>query len=319
MDSGYTLLWRKTWKNKVLQEKNKRFSRLEAWLYLVNVKAQGVPRNGLQRGEFEASYRYLAGVWNWSVDAVYRFMKILERERMILRPERYPERKAEHQPEHFIICSYETYNSPPNTNPNAKPNATPNKVKEGERRKKEGETSQAAGAAAVDPFPSAESIRLSEVLRTAIVNNDQHSKAARLPDLTHWARDIEKLITTDVRRTEDIEKVIAWCQKAGCFWSPIIRSGRKLRENYEAMLGQMRRNGNGKSHKPNTVGLYDPSRDPKYKCQLCTDFGLLVVLSNKETVPFDGDEAFWGAENIRRCTCEAGKPFPQLELWRPDV
>jgi hypothetical protein len=52
MNRGYTFLWRKTWANPVLQEKGKRFSRLEAWLYLTNVLATGVddPDAGLRRG-----------------------------------------------------------------------------------------------------------------------------------------------------------------------------------------------------------------------------------------------------------------------------
>jgi hypothetical protein len=42
MHRGYTFLWRKTWSNPVLQEKGKKFSRIEAWLYLTNVMATDV-------------------------------------------------------------------------------------------------------------------------------------------------------------------------------------------------------------------------------------------------------------------------------------
>jgi hypothetical protein len=38
---GYTCLWRKIWSNTVLAEPDKRFSRLEAWLYITNVLAAG--------------------------------------------------------------------------------------------------------------------------------------------------------------------------------------------------------------------------------------------------------------------------------------
>jgi hypothetical protein len=37
MNRGYTLLWRKVWSNPLLCEPGKKFSRLEAWLYLTNV------------------------------------------------------------------------------------------------------------------------------------------------------------------------------------------------------------------------------------------------------------------------------------------
>jgi hypothetical protein len=139
IDLGYTRFYRSMWNNPVLMEKGKRYSRLEAWWYLVNFQARGIDGNGLNRGEFSASYRFLAGAWNWSIDSVYRFIKTLERDGMITRAERQPEREAERQPEHFIICNYETYNPPPNANPNGEPNANPNKVKESKNKEKEGE------------------------------------------------------------------------------------------------------------------------------------------------------------------------------------
>jgi hypothetical protein len=52
MRRGYTLLWRKIWVNPLLVEPGKKFSRLEAWLYIVNVLAAGMDNeeNGLSRG-----------------------------------------------------------------------------------------------------------------------------------------------------------------------------------------------------------------------------------------------------------------------------
>jgi hypothetical protein len=133
MESGYTFLYRKIWKNSFLMEKKKRYSRLEAFLYLVNLRARGTDNGELKRGEFSDSYRYLAGAWNWSIDSVYRFLKGLEKENMIEKLPSTPEHKAERKPEHFTICNYETYNPPPNTYPNT----NPNKVKKDKRKTKE--------------------------------------------------------------------------------------------------------------------------------------------------------------------------------------
>ena len=116
MESGYTRLYRKLWKNPVLNEPNKPFSRREAWLHLVNVQAQGIARNGLKRGEFEASIRYLARSWNWSKTKVERFMADLQNGEspMIMRLGQQTGHFAGHfagqQTGHFIICEYETYN-----------------------------------------------------------------------------------------------------------------------------------------------------------------------------------------------------------------
>jgi len=38
MHRGYTLLWRKIWSNPVLSEPGRKFSRLEAWLYIIKVE-----------------------------------------------------------------------------------------------------------------------------------------------------------------------------------------------------------------------------------------------------------------------------------------
>ena len=133
MNRGYTFLWRKTWANPVLQEKGKRFSRLEAWLYLTNVLATGVDDAGagLRRGEFRASVRRLADLWSWSPTAVFRFLRVLEENHMISRLKHQPEQSAEQEAERFIVCNYSTYNPERNTKRNGERNAQRNTIKEG--------------------------------------------------------------------------------------------------------------------------------------------------------------------------------------------
>ena len=133
MNRGYTLLWRKTWSNPILCEAGRKFSRLEAWLYLANVLATGVddPNAGLSRGEFRASVRRLAGLWNWSPAAVFRFLRLLEENRMISRVKHEPEHRAEQEAERFIVCNYGTYNPERNGKRNADRNARRNTIKEG--------------------------------------------------------------------------------------------------------------------------------------------------------------------------------------------
>ena len=133
MNRGYTFLWRKTWANPVLQEKGKKFSRLEAWLYLTNVLATGVddPGAGLRRGEFRASVRRLADLWNWSPTAAFRFLRLLEENSMISRVKHTAEHPAEQEAERFIICNYSTYNPERNTKRNGERNAQRNTIKEG--------------------------------------------------------------------------------------------------------------------------------------------------------------------------------------------
>ena len=66
MNRGYTFLWRKIWANPLLSESGRKFSRLEAWLFIANVLAAGMDNenSGLKRGEFRASSRFLSQKWN---------------------------------------------------------------------------------------------------------------------------------------------------------------------------------------------------------------------------------------------------------------
>ncbi len=176
MNRGYTLLWRKCWDNPVLKDRGKRFSKFEAWLYLVNVCARGMASDGLERGEFRASYRYLGKAWRWSVDAVFRFIRNLEAAEMIKRGSEWSnnraERPAEHQPEHFaehfIICNYSTYNPPPNTLPNAPPNTLPNEVKKVLKKVKEGINREVRKRATSTPeeFPISDTLKEWAVTKT---------------------------------------------------------------------------------------------------------------------------------------------------------
>lgn len=93
-------------------------------------------------------------------------------------------------------------------------------------------------------LPSVEAYQLSEKLRKAIQVRDPNAKAALLPDLTPWSRDIDKLLRIDKRKVEDVLLVIEWCQKPGCFWGPVILSGRKLRDKFDTLYGQMTNGGN---------------------------------------------------------------------------
>jgi hypothetical protein len=64
MKRGSTFLWRKTWTNPLFKEDGKRFSRLEAWLYMTNVLAVGMDDEaaGLKRGEFIVSVRHMRSI-----------------------------------------------------------------------------------------------------------------------------------------------------------------------------------------------------------------------------------------------------------------
>ena len=96
-------LWRKIWSNAVLTEPGKRFSRLEAWLYITNALAAGTDNQaaGLKRGEFVASIRRCAECFHWSRGAVERFLETLSKNSMIMRVGHEPGHPAGQEAGHF--------------------------------------------------------------------------------------------------------------------------------------------------------------------------------------------------------------------------
>ena len=112
MNRGYTLLWRKIWSNSLLCEPGRKFSRLEAWLYIANVLAAGMDDEaaGLKRGEFVASIRFLAECLNWSHGTTQRFIDQRLQHSMISRVIREAVRQPVQEAGHFIVCNYDTYN-----------------------------------------------------------------------------------------------------------------------------------------------------------------------------------------------------------------
>jgi hypothetical protein len=148
MHRGYTCLWRKIWSNSVLADPGRRFSRFEAWLYITNVLAAGKdnPAAGLKRGEFAASVRQCADSFNWSRGAVERFFELLAENSMIMRVGH----SAGQEAGRFIVCNYETYNSPRDAKRDTRRDTYKEVFKESKKRIRDAQ-SPAAQDACVSP------------------------------------------------------------------------------------------------------------------------------------------------------------------------
>jgi hypothetical protein len=94
-------------------------------------------------------------------------------------------------------------------------------------------------APALPGIPSVESFQLAQKLQQAISARDPNSRAAKRDDLSGWARDIEALLKIDLRKPDEIEAAISWCQQPSSFWGPIILNGKKLRQKFDTIAGQM--------------------------------------------------------------------------------
>ena len=82
---------------------------------------------------------------------------------------------------------------------------------------------------------------LASFLFDEIRRNNPHAKA---PNLQAWARVFDLMIRKDNRTQEEIQAVIAWCQKDH-FWHKNILSPGKLREQFDRLTLGMKGNGSG--------------------------------------------------------------------------
>jgi len=101
--------------------------------------------------------------------------------------------------------------------------------------------------------------RLSKELFIMLVNNNpafnQQYKNASKGELecNRWADDFRKMREIDNREITQISTVISWIgSEEGSFWQSNIMSGKKLREKYNTLVGQIKR-GNDSKSKSGTV------------------------------------------------------------------
>ena len=135
MEKGYIKFYRKVTKKWYWPTNEKRpFTRLEAWMDMVLNLALGKDKGHLKRGQFEASYSYLAKRWTWPRSKVRRFLiKLTENEIKIVKPE--SEQQAKHQLTQVTIRNYNKLNPlvKPGSKPEVKPEVKPNKEREKKR------------------------------------------------------------------------------------------------------------------------------------------------------------------------------------------
>jgi len=80
-------------------------------------------------------------------------------------------------------------------------------------------------------------IRLATLLFSLIKQNNPTHKQ---PDIDNWADEVRKMREIDKRTEEQIEFLIRWCQ-SNDFWQANILSTKKLREKFDQLVAQAKR------------------------------------------------------------------------------
>ncbi len=94
--------------------------------------------------------------------------------------------------------------------------------------------------------PDSAEIRLASLLRDFLFSEDEKTKA---PNLQKWANEIGLMMRVDGLGVGEIENVIRWAKKDGCWWCDKILSTANLRKHAEKIRRQMKeeigKNGGG--------------------------------------------------------------------------
>jgi hypothetical protein len=115
--------------------------------------------------------------------------------------------------------------------------------KEREREKEKERKAANAGGSAEPPLSDSQksSMELADLLLTSHRKEfpDYLSGKDAKKITENWARDVEKLMRIDKKPPETIRQVILWVKTPGNFWFHNIERGKKLREKFERLFGQM--------------------------------------------------------------------------------
>ncbi|NOR55530.1 MAG: hypothetical protein GQ531_04925 [Sulfurovum sp.] len=84
----------------------------------------------------------------------------------------------------------------------------------------------------------------------------EHKPNFKTPEISVWAKDIEKAINLDNRIIQELIACIDWIYSVnGSFWVPNILSAKKLREKFDIMEAQMMSNPKNKSRNKTAQAL----------------------------------------------------------------
>jgi len=224
-NTGWVKLWRDQFTHEISERKP--WCDGYAWSYLysranfrpaiVNFRNQYIP---VERGQFVTSELKLSKIFGWSRRRTNSFLTALERGSMC----------DNRRTQRFIIitiCNYDKFQSTQNGNGaiDVTADVTTDEQQMHIDKKEKNKT-----------FSSdSDEIRLSELLFQKILSrNPNHKKV----NIQAWAKHIDLMIRIDWRATEDIRRVIEWCQQDS-FWQNNILSTAKLREKYDHLVLKM--------------------------------------------------------------------------------
>ncbi len=258
MQQGWIKLHRKIQEHWIYQEKRV-FSRYEAWIDLIilaNHKDNKTLIDGqleiVKRGQFITSIRILCARWDWSNTKVINFLKTLESEKMIIQ-------KSDSKKTVVTIINYEVYHARDSEETTQKHFKNDSETFQKHTNKNVKNVKNDKNNNKRHKYEICD-MRLAELFFNKILeNNPNHKK----PNLEKWSNDIRLMRERDKRNEQQIEYLITWTQNHE-FWHANILSPAKLRQKFDTLVLQVKRD---KQNKSNVTPITEARKD-KYKYQL---------------------------------------------------
>lgn len=193
MDKGWIKLHRKI-QDSWLWEEKEPYDKRSAWVDLllsVNHADKKLLFNGevitVERGQLLTSIRSLSGRWQWSINKVYRFLKLLEGDGMLLRD-------SDSSRTLLTVVNYEIYQGAGYTDDNSSGNTrdtaaeTGSETKQEEKKEKKEEGKKKERASTRHPSPQPEPMvydPLDEKMNQAIIDFIAYRKIIKAPMTAH--------------------------------------------------------------------------------------------------------------------------------------
>ncbi|MEI7636341.1 MAG: hypothetical protein WCJ37_03495 [Syntrophus sp. (in: bacteria)] len=253
---GWVKLWREQFSHEISERKP--WCDGYAWSYLysranfrptiVNFRNQYIP---VERGQFVTSKSKLQAIFGWSKKRTNSFLTSLEVGGM----------SAIRTTNRFIIITIRNYDKFQSTEDEKEPTegttegATESPQRATEKNEENVKNKKTFLSDSIE-------IRLSELLLENILSRNPNFKK---PNIQSWAKDIDLMSRIDNRPTEEIRRVIQWCQNDP-FWQGNILSTSKLRKQFDQLQVKMQ----GINTKGGAGIAPSPSAEEALKCPRCS-------------------------------------------------
>ncbi|WP_432401020.1 hypothetical protein [Wukongibacter sp. M2B1] len=240
---GWIKLHRNIQDHWIYKEK-RTFSKYEAWLDMImmanhkeNKFLLGNELIKVSRGQFITSELKLMEKWGWSKTKLRNFLKMLEKDGMILK-------ESDNKKTTITIVNYSDWQDQETTErPQEDHKKTTERPQEDTNKNEKNEKNEKNINNRCKLKFGNESMeyKLANYLKNWMIKNNSKAKVPNTDrQMDNWSQHIDYMLRIDKRDPEEIKEIIRFCQ-TNSFWMTNVLSTKKLREKYDSLYLQMKK------------------------------------------------------------------------------